>query len=537
MDEERPPARSPVTAALVASAAVAAGAVLVRAVATRWYPASDDAIILSQVHDVGGSTPLVGVYSRFGWRHPGPWLFYVLAPLYRASGAWPNAALVTTALLNAGSAAAAVRIAWRRRGRRFGVLTGVALLLLCRSFGVTALMDPWNAWVPLLPFTWLLFAAWDLVAGRRWALPIVVGVGSFVVQSHVSYGPVVGALGLWGIGAALRSCPRPRAWAAPALAAAAVGAVLWAPVAVEQMRNDPGNLTLLADFFLHGRTGPLAGVAPTPPIGPVAAAGLLARELVGGPWLGGPEPVALFSVAPLPGWLLVVPVGLLGLLGAGTIRRGERDLTLALATGAVALGAGFVALARTVGDTGDWILRFSWGIAAFLAAVAVEAAIVVVGDRVPRRARMAAARVGPWGAVAAIVVPAALLVGGALRSAQPWADDGAAIETVSDGLDAWLRAHGATTLTILGAGAGSGPVDAGVTYELARRGFDTRVGGIYRGSWPASRRVEASVGAEVVVVTGPDALVAFDGRADVEPVVRFSGGRAPVAAYAVRAGG
>ena len=49
-------------------------------------PASDHALTELQVRDVGHHPVLVGLYSRGDWSHPGPALFYLLAPFYRLVG-------------------------------------------------------------------------------------------------------------------------------------------------------------------------------------------------------------------------------------------------------------------------------------------------------------------------------------------------------------------------------------------------------------------------------------------------------------------
>ncbi|MGZ8735026.1 MAG: hypothetical protein ACXW1M_07545, partial [Acidimicrobiia bacterium] len=47
---------------------------------------ADDALIELQTRDVGTRAVFLGPYSRFGWYHPGPALFYVLAVPYRLLG-------------------------------------------------------------------------------------------------------------------------------------------------------------------------------------------------------------------------------------------------------------------------------------------------------------------------------------------------------------------------------------------------------------------------------------------------------------------
>src|SRR5690349_14036789 len=49
-------------------------------------PFADIALIELGIRDVGRHVVLLGVYSRFGWRHPGPMLFYLLAIPYWLTG-------------------------------------------------------------------------------------------------------------------------------------------------------------------------------------------------------------------------------------------------------------------------------------------------------------------------------------------------------------------------------------------------------------------------------------------------------------------
>jgi hypothetical protein len=71
-------------------------------------PASDFALLELSTGEALRATQLLGPYSRFGWRHPGPAYFYLLAPLYGVSGAssasLPVAVLIFNwaALLQAG---------------------------------------------------------------------------------------------------------------------------------------------------------------------------------------------------------------------------------------------------------------------------------------------------------------------------------------------------------------------------------------------------------------------------------------------------
>ena len=104
---------------------------LIGAIGDPWVPTSDDALIALSTSDVLTThMPTFGVYSRFGFHHPGPALFQTLAVpalLFGPKGLPVGAALVASASLGA-----TAWLLWRRGG---------ALLLWTRrprSAGVAA---------------------------------------------------------------------------------------------------------------------------------------------------------------------------------------------------------------------------------------------------------------------------------------------------------------------------------------------------------------------------------------------------------------
>jgi hypothetical protein len=215
---------------------------------------------------------LVGMSSRFGWYHPGPLYFYLLAP-FRALlpssgyaiflGAWciAVAALVVT-----------LWVAYRS-GSRFwflAVVFGLSRYLykcpdqfLC--LGTDTL--PWTPYVTILPFCALLFAAAD-VPRRPWLLVVASSLATFVVQTHAGYLPAAGAICLLAVGFICGSWwhgrhagGRPQRDRGPRYGvylacACATSALLWTPPVIEQIRGAPGNLSVLASFFREdGDTG------------------------------------------------------------------------------------------------------------------------------------------------------------------------------------------------------------------------------------------------------------------------------------------
>src|SRR5690606_16195427 len=110
-------------------------------------------------------TPLVGPYSRYGWNHPGPLLFWVMAVPYRLTGASSPSLLAAAAAVNAAAIGTTLWLAWRRGRLALVALVGAALASVTWSSGGELLRDPWNPWVTPLAFGALVVAAFSAGEG------------------------------------------------------------------------------------------------------------------------------------------------------------------------------------------------------------------------------------------------------------------------------------------------------------------------------------------------------------------------------------
>ncbi|MEZ5141846.1 MAG: hypothetical protein R2726_04920 [Acidimicrobiales bacterium] len=352
----------------VANAVVAAG--------LEWHPASDRAVILARITDVlGGDRPLVGAYSRFRFNHPGPLGSYLLAPAW-ALRSTPGSVLAACALLNGAAVLGAVALTRRRAGSLAAVGMAATLLLVARSMGPVLLRDPWNPWLPVLPFALFLVAAWAMATGSRWALPVAVGAGSFVVQEHIGSAAVLAAVGLWGAAALAavawreRPATAARPWLRPVLVGsltAVVVLVAWAPPVRQQVTASPGegNLSRLVSHFRDG--GDDAVGTTTAGLGTaLAIVGRQVRPL--GPWLVADEPVNLFTgeVEPLsPWWVGLFVAAVAGAAALRVRRRRGRDPAVLLAvTVLVGAAAGVLAVARVEDGVFPYLIRWWWVLAA-----------------------------------------------------------------------------------------------------------------------------------------------------------------------------
>jgi hypothetical protein len=211
-----------------------------------------------QTQDIGHNWVELGPYSRDGWFHPGPALFYALAPIYRLLGSAAVNLHVAALAVNAGAIAGMGFVARRRGGLPLLLITLVAVALAVRTLGVDPIRMAWNPWMAVLPYGLVLLLVWAMACGERWALPAAVVAGTFAAQTHVGY--VALALPLVVLGAVWLVVATPagdrRRLVVPALAGGAAAAVMWLPPAVEALTNDPGNARTVVSWFREGGNGP-----------------------------------------------------------------------------------------------------------------------------------------------------------------------------------------------------------------------------------------------------------------------------------------
>jgi hypothetical protein len=248
--------------------------------ATHWRPVLDLAMTEFRVRDVGGRhTPLIGLPGRIGvfpdqGSHPGPLSFYLLAPMYRVLGATAWGLQVAMITLLSVATVVALWLARRRGGTVLVVGVAVLLAVLLRGYGLDVVTQPWNPYLPLLWWFVTVLAVWGVLADDLRCLPVAVVAGSLCAQTHLPY------LGLaLGMGALCAAVLAVTAWRHPirrfevgrvAGGSVLIGAVLWSPVVLDELRRSPGNLSMLATYF---RT------PPEDPVGAAEGVALLLRHL------------------------------------------------------------------------------------------------------------------------------------------------------------------------------------------------------------------------------------------------------------------
>ena len=267
----RPPRRSGIQLVVLFAAVMAALCVaVIVATAPASWPRSDLAVIEIDVLHALSTFWKLGPYSRFGWRHPGPLHFYLLAPLYWLSGEKSAALPAGAFLLNLGSVGF---VAWAaRRHLRPGSAVGVTLALAALATRADGLLTSvWNPHAVVLPLAATMTAAALACADHAGFLVAAVLGASLIAQTHVGLVPVALAAVAAPAGAMAANLVRDGCEARPSTRAAlralavsiALGLLLWTPPLLEQLEGRPGNLAQVAAYFTSAeRTGqPVAAAA------------------------------------------------------------------------------------------------------------------------------------------------------------------------------------------------------------------------------------------------------------------------------------
>jgi len=233
---------------VLAAVALAAIAVVAQARLTAPIVTNSDLAVTELYTEVAARGQLLaGPYSRFGWNHPGPMYFYVLAPLYAAGGHQATSLFATAVAINL---AALLTLLWvmAREDRGPYLLFASAACLVIAWRVPRLLASPWTAHVPVFVALAFIIVCGAVVSGRHRLLPLLILLGSFIAQTHVSYVPLVGVLSTAAIIAVLA---QRREHATPVIAASAgVGLLLWLPTLIDAISNAGGNIAALWRFFV-----------------------------------------------------------------------------------------------------------------------------------------------------------------------------------------------------------------------------------------------------------------------------------------------
>jgi hypothetical protein len=365
-------------------------AVLIQRWGRVYVPVGDQATLDLRVRDVwtfSSDTPLTGPYSRFGWDHPGPTMYYLLALFSGVAGQQAWASLVGNVLLQGVAVTWTARLSWKAGGLKWMIPWLAVITLSYWATGPWIFQQLWNPYLPFPFFTLLLLQAWLVGSGEGKRLVGMAFVGSFLVQTHVGYALPVLAVSVWAVVRLLvaehragRPMRRWSLWWPPLLV---LGVVWFVPLVIDTALHYPGNTVRVVKFYL--------GLDPSqhlPLLGIHGALGYLATEFRWyPPWLGGPDPANRFTslTAPSSVAYLVAPVVLIGASWGLARWRRRAELVAMAELLAVVVAAAAVALAVLTGPAYPYL--FFWRIP--IGAATVVLSLVVLVETLPGMRRRA----------------------------------------------------------------------------------------------------------------------------------------------------
>ncbi len=470
-----------------------------------WHPTLDLAMTELRVRDVGGrQTPLIGLPGRIGdfpdqGSHPGPWSFWLIRPFHLLSGGRSWGMELGSAALNLAAATGALVIARRVGGTRVQLAVAAVLAVAIRGYGLSVLTHPWNPYFPLFLWLVVLLATWSVLSGDHRMALVVVVVGSIAAQTHVPYLlPAIGMSAL-ALGALIA---RRALW--PAFASVGAAAFFWLPAGIDQIRREPGNISMLIDHF--------TGDTDEATIGVVSGTGVFLRHLdlpraafemfrssdafleVSGETGG----VAVGGVLVFASWIAAFAVA---------VRRHHLPLIRLNAVLALALVIGWFSMTRIFGKIWFYLTLWAWGTALLVLVSIVWTAYVIVSDRVDRMS------LDVWSQRllgAAIVVPTVMSLAAAATLQVPE-------ENLSKGLGGVLDDTEQAIRNGVGEAVGPngryvvfwqdvnfiGAQGYGLVNELERRGLDVGVHNTWRVPVTPQRVLpQGTYDAEVHIVSG-----------------------------------
>ncbi len=379
-----------------------------------WTPIGDLELVDLKLRHLLSHPPLVGPYSRFGWSHPGPAMYWILWLPWRIVGGGPRGLLFSTLLWHAGASTVSLWLARRCGGIRLMIVSAVVLVATTVVNQPDALVQPWNPYlnftlVPGLMCAVVLAARIDRVGWVWFAV-----IGSVMAQNHLGLLPPV--LTLVGVVAACtlvrwwRSDDRSARWRGDGVTLALVGGtgvVLWLLPIVEQILHAPGNLSLLWRFASGSEAR----------LGIAGAARIIGRQLgLTPPWLGFRTPLDQFVGGidvSLGGWrtwpvLLVLPI--LALMRAARSRRWPDLEIVALFTMTILVG--FASVVGVSGPAHEYLVAWVSLACAMLVGFSLVTLVLPVlgqrasvGGRSLRAARLVLAFAGGSLAVSTVIAP------------------------------------------------------------------------------------------------------------------------------------
>lgn len=208
----------------------------------------DLAIIELSIIEASHGERLVGQAARFGFYQLGPSHFYLQAPLYRLFDSQRFTLSLTCLLVNW----AALLGVLYALGRWWDTAAALFIfpLVAVPWFGYyesATLFNYWGQYLIVLPSALFLLTAAAVVCGRTAAWPLLLALGSFLVQGYGSTLLPVAAVLMVALVQTIRR-PRHRPGVILALSLLVLACFWWGTV-VDELTRSPGNLSLMWSHY------------------------------------------------------------------------------------------------------------------------------------------------------------------------------------------------------------------------------------------------------------------------------------------------
>jgi len=233
-----------------------------------FYPYGDDAVIEIYTLHATRFSQLLGPYSRYGWNHPGPFMFYLFVPLYVLSGKLSGMLFFAAFAINVLAIFAILFLLATLIESRFPLIVSLAILnLLIAGLGREVLVNSWNPYLLITPCLLLLLLLASFAQGNVTLLPLIAVIATFLMQTHIGIIPAVGAMIVLAIilfiarhkSSSESSDEEPhrtihKGSILSLVLTVLIVLVLWLPPCIEELNHDPGNLIRLLNFFTNQGT-------------------------------------------------------------------------------------------------------------------------------------------------------------------------------------------------------------------------------------------------------------------------------------------
>lgn len=235
-----------------------------------FYPVGDNALIELATRDAATGERFLGLYSRFFWNHPGPLYFYLLTIPYSLSGEHSGAMHLGALIINIFALCGLTFCFWSFKSRSLFFSYLIVLPLFVLYIGPGSLSNPNTAFVTIIISGLFVTFVLKVLEGSLLFLPILIVLGSFLVQTHIGYSPLVVILSLWSFVFAIYQAfigkiIRIKYLSFILIVSLLLFVSLWSLPLYEQFASENGNMSKIIAFFgendLHSLDETLFSVA------------------------------------------------------------------------------------------------------------------------------------------------------------------------------------------------------------------------------------------------------------------------------------